>query len=193
MKKNKKNEKMKAPKMVAFGLLGIIALFSFGVAFSCGISIDQILGIGTVSMGSVSLAVAGIAATGTITTETLNEEGIALQDVSSLVTKIRPDDVPLDTLLREIGRGDKAAALDTSFYQSTMRNNELEIANPFTGDTNFGAKDITLTSVNFVGVDDVIKCNDTLGVDGRSLVIHVVEKNNSTKTISCIAVNGEKV
>lgn len=75
-------------------------------------------------VGSVTLAVAApavVASGETTTTAHLEESEIFEQDISKEVTKLNPDRYPLDTILREYAKSQKAESQEVVFYQRSAK------------------------------------------------------------------------
>ena len=76
--------------------------------------------------GTASLAMATAAAQvvdGTVTTDAVDAASTNLlrPEISQLITKIRPDVFPLDTILREVGNVGKVESREYKFYSSDVR------------------------------------------------------------------------
>lgn len=162
-------------------LLGIMVLaLVVGTVFSAGASL---LG--------VALAMSGVA--GTVTTESAAAASPELlrPDISKVVSKIRPDDTPLDTMLREIGAGDKAESWKIDFYENTARSNSDTITVAITAGA-AGPRDLTVSNVTNWNVDDIGYLPDVyaVGSSGAKLRVQVIDKNIAAGTIRVIALNG---
>lgn len=75
-------------------------------------------------VGSVALAMAApavVASGETPTTAHLEESEIFEQDISKEVTKLNPDRYPLDTILREYAKSQKAESQEVVFYQRSAK------------------------------------------------------------------------
>jgi hypothetical protein len=167
------------PFMIAFAvIIAIGVFFSFGTAMGAGIAIAT-----------------GAPISGTVSTETATAASpeLLLTDISKKISKIRPDDLPLDTVLREIGAGEKAQAWKVEFYENTTRGMSIQVNEGGGVSTDAtGAVDIAFDDVTHVNVDDVFYVPGIYanGSSGAPLRLQVLAKVVSTKTLTCMAING---
>ena len=149
---------------------------------------------GASAFGIGVLLATGTAVAGTVDTPAVNEASPELNrpDISQVVSKIRPDDVPLDTMLREIGAGDKAEAWKIEFYENTTRSIEDSLTSQYTTSGTYGTGDLPVSNVNNWSVDDIVYAPSiyAVGSSGAKLRMQVVDKNTSANTIKVIALNG---
>jgi len=144
-------------------------------------------------LGAGVMIAAGVGITGTVDTAAANTAapGMNLTDISKKISLIRPDDVPMDTMLREIGAGDVAEAWKFEFYENTTRSIEDLVKQPFTTGS-AGLKDIYVGNASNWSIDDVAYLPSIFanGVSGSKLRLQVTDKNISNGTIQVYAVNG---
>jgi len=148
---------------------------------------------GTSLLGVGLILASGVGVAGTVDTETATAASgeLLLTDISKVISQIRPDDTPLDTMLREIGAGDKAEAWKFEFYENTTRSIGDLVKTAFTAGA-AGAKDLEVGNVTNWNVDDVIYVPSifAVGSSGPKLRMQVIDKNISANTIQVIALNG---
>lgn len=166
------------PFMIAFiAIVAVGVIFSFGAAIGSGIAIA-----------------AGTPISGTVSTEaaTTASSELLLTDISKIISKIRPDDLPLDTVLREIGAGEPANAWKVEFYENTTRNMSIQVNDATNAADTSGAIDVVFDDVTHVNVDDIfyVPTVYAAGSSGDRLNVQVVKKVVGTKTLSLIATNG---
>lgn len=148
---------------------------------------------GATLLGAGLTIASGTLVAGTVDTEATNTASpeMNMTDISKIISRIRPDDTPLDTMLREIGAGDTTEAWKFEFYENTTREINDLVKEAFTAGT-AGAKDITVGSVTNWSTDDVIYIPSIYanGSSGAKLRLQVIDKNISAGTIQVIAING---
>ena len=169
------------PFVIAFMAITVIgAIFSFGAAVGTGIAIAA----GTPVTGTVSTEAATTASSELLTT-----------DISKQISKIRPDDLPLDTVLREIGAGEPAKAWKVEFYENTTRGMSIKVNDSDVSADSTGGVDVVFDDVTHVNVDDVFYVPTIYGngSSGDWLNVQVIKKVASTKTLTLLAVNGTNV
>lgn len=167
------------PFMIAFMVIVAIGVFfSFGAAIGSGIAIAS----GTPVSGTVSTEAA-----------TTASSELLLTDISKVISKIRPDDLPLDTVLRELGAGEPAKAWKVEFYENTTRGMSIQVnvGGGVSADAT-GAVDIVFDDVTHVNVDDVFYVPGIYanGSSGAPLRVQVLAKVVGTKTLTLMALNG---
>jgi hypothetical protein len=166
------------PFLIVFvAIIAIGAIFSFGTAIGTGIAIAT----GTPISGTASSDATEAAAS-----------GFHLDDISQKISKIRPDDLPLDTVLRELGAGEKASAWKVDFYENTTRNMSIQVNDATNAADTSGGIDVVFDDVAHVNVDDVfyVPTVYAAGSSGDRLNVQVVAKNVGTKTLTIVAING---
>lgn len=175
---------MKNKKKI-LGIIGVLALIltAVGVSF-----------FGDAVAGGMILAT-GVAVAGTVTTESIEAEAstmgenIIRDDWSKEITKIRPDDAPLDTMLRSIG------ALPTSSYKVNMASVDV-VSGSIEVDGNV-AQNLAGAAINIVVTAATLKealvhrvlqyVDDDLA---KVVGLYIVGKDKTTRTISCVVIGG---
>lgn len=175
---------MKNKKKI-LGIIGVLALIltAVGVSF-----------FGDAVAGGMILAT-GVAVAGTVTTESIEAEAstmgenIIRDDWSKEITKIRPDDAPLDTMLRSIG------ALPTSSYRVNMASVDV-VSGSIVVDGNV-AQNGAGTTINIVVTQATLKealvhrvlqyVDVTLG---KVVGLYIVGKDKTNRIISCVVIGG---
>lgn len=175
---------MKNKKKI-LGIIGVLALIltAVGVSF-----------FGDAVAGGMILAT-GVAVAGTVTTESIEAEAstmgenIIRDDWSKEITKIRPDDAPLDTMLRSIG------ALPTSSYRVNMASVDV-VSGSIEVDGNV-AQNLAGATINIVVTAATLKealvhrVLQYVDVDLEKVVgLYIVGKDKTTRTISCVVIGG---
>lgn len=167
------------------GIIGVLAL----ILTAAGVSF-----FGDAVAGGMILAT-GVAVAGTVTTETIEAEAstmgenIIRDDWSKEITKIRPDDAPLDTMLRSIG------ALPTSSYKVNMASVDV-VSGSIEVDGNV-LQNAAGTAINIVVTAATLKealvhrvlqyVDVTLA---KVVGLYIVGKDKTTRTISCVVIGG---
>ena len=155
------------------------------------LTISTLALIPAVATGAILATGAGVA--GTVDTEAAGagSDDFVMTDISKKISRIRPDDVPLDTMLREIGAGDTAEAWKFEFYENTSRSVGDVMTAAYTTGT-AGAKNISVGSVSNWNVDDVIYVPSIYanGSSGAPLRMQVIDKDITEGTLQVIAING---
>lgn len=146
----------------------------------------------------ISIAVAPAALVlenATPTTET-NPPGLTMAHISQKITEIKPASAPLDTILRNLSLIVPVDSWETKWYQVDTRGINDVLAVPFntsasgTYDSTSGIHTLTVTNAHIWSVDDNVLVQGVAGKDGGDLVVHIVSKNVSAKTLGVIPVNG---
>lgn len=175
---------MKNKKKI-LGIIGVLALIltAVGVSF-----------FGDAIAGGMILAT-GVAVAGTVTTESIEAEAstmgenIIRDDWSKEITKIRPDDAPLDTMLRSIG------ALPTTSYKVNMAS--VDVVSGSIVVAGNVAQNVPGTTINIVVTAATLKealvhrvlqyVDVTLA---KVVGLYIVGKDKTTRTISCVVIGG---
>ena len=147
--------------------------------------------------------VLSIAAAGAVTTQTPDTAVAAAAStellttsISKKITEMKPAATPLDTILRNIGNNVKINAWKSEWYSSDVRGISTTVAVSFdtsasgTVDSTGAINTITVTGIHIFNVDDNVLVSGINGGDDKELVLHIVAKSTTAKTISVIAVNG---
>ena len=110
-------------------------------------------------------------------------------EISQVITKVRPDVFPLDTILREVGNVGKCDSREYKYYTTDVRGVSDQLTSPYTNaDTATAA--IEVQSIHIWTVDDVIffpKINNNAGQELRAQVLAV---NTSSSELTIKAING---
>jgi len=149
---------------------------------------------GIVSLfGAGAVLATGVGVTGVVDTQAVNTASpeLNMTDISKVISHIRPDDTPMDTMLREIGAGDTAEAWKFEFYENTTRSIEDLVKQPFTTGS-AGSKTIYVGNASNWSIDDIMYVPSIFanGVSGQELLLQVIDKNISDGTVQVIAING---
>ena len=167
------------------GIIGVLALIltAVGVSFFS----DAIA-------GGMILAT-GVAVAGTVTTEAIEAEAATMgeniirDDWSKEITKIRPDDAPLDTMLRSIG------SLPTNSYKVNMASLDV-VSGSLVVDADV-AQNQPGTAVNIVVTAATLKealvhrvLQYGVATLGKVVGLYIVGKDKTTRTISCVVIGG---
>lgn len=116
--------------------------------------------------------------------------------ISQKITEMKPSATPLDTILRNINNTQKVGSWKSEWYSSDVRGISTTVASSFdtsasgTVDSSGAMHTITVTDIHIFSVDDNVLVQGITGGDGKDLVVHIVAKTTSPKTITVIAVNG---
>lgn len=181
-------------KLMRYGIGIIVLVLAIGSIVGTG----GILGVVSITAPGVALGVAGAGVSlpgETPTTET-NPEGLLLPEISQKITEIKPASTPLDTILRNLSLTVPVNAWETQWYQVDTRGINDILAVGFdtsasgTYDSTTGIHTLTVTNVHIWNVDDNILVQGIAGKDGGDLVVHIVAKNITAKTLSVVPVNG---
>ena len=175
-------------------VLGALVLIATAVAVQF---LPDLLGIA----GGVTIAFAAVA--GAVSQETPTtisaaaaSSDLILTNISQKITEMKPAATPLDTILRNIGMTVPVKAFKSEWYSSDVRGISTTVAVSFdtsasgTVDSTGAVNTITLTAIHMFQVDDNLLVQGISGGDDQDLILHIVAKNTSAKTVSCIAVNG---
>lgn len=116
-------------------LFWVALLAAICMALDVATASDTLAAAGVVSLALVAPAVV---AGETPTTAHLEEAGIFEQDISKEVTKLNPDRFPLDTILRNYAKSQKAESQEVVFYQRSAKALADTIATTGGGGLSFG-------------------------------------------------------
>jgi len=143
-------------------------------------------------VGTSGALLANIPVTGPVSYETTNTAAPnhLERDISKKVTKVKPDDFPLDTLLRSIRPAETAINVKVEYETVTYRGRAAVLTAGFTAAGNTGDASVALS----VSPADIFQPNDTvyiptiLGGDSKPLSLLVMAVGTTTITVT--AVNG---
>ena len=137
--------------LLALCALQVVSVFSPDAANA----MSALLGLGGSGTGSVLAATTVLASNTRETTDTarprsVTDPGHIDEDVSQVVTMIKPDDFSLDTLLRSMESTEKAKDLIVNFEEVEFRGHEDQVTAAFTasGGSALSDKFINLTVGN---------------------------------------------
>ena len=128
---------------------------------------------------------------GTVTTDKVNtaSPNLLRPEISQIITKIRPDVFPLDTILREIGNVGKCDSREYKYYSSDVRGvTDQSTAEVAQADTS--TVDVPVQNIHIWTVDDVIFFPEITNNDSEEVRAQVLSVNTSTSTLTIRAVNG---
>ena len=171
--------------LLAFGVFSVISIFLPDVA-------DALMAfVGLGGSGGAMLANTTIVGTQTREKTQTSSPNHIKRDVSTVVTEMRPDEFPLDTMLRNIRKAERAKELKVEFETVKYRERVATVDTTFTaaGTDADELADIVMTSVDIFGVHDSIDVKSINGADSKSLRLLVLAINRSTKTLTVTAVN----
>jgi len=178
-----KNILMTLMAMIAI-VLTAVALDALTAAWLGGM-VYAVAGAATVSMETPTTVVAASASS-----------DLLLTNISKKITEMKPAATPLDTILRNISLTENIKAWKSEWYSSDVRGISTTVATSFdtsasgTVDSTGAINTITVTDIHIFAVDDNVLVEGINGGDDKELVLHIVAKNTTAKTISVIAVNG---
>ena len=192
----KTKKAMKRILRITFGILSLLAviLVATGVVSYADI-VDHVKDNGVV----YSMATGAAASSQeTVTTDVTSSKSSTLlsEDISKKITMIKPSQVPLDTILRNIGQSTPSSAWEVKFYEVDVRGVQDTLKKAFdtsssgTYDSSTGIHTLYVTSPHIWSVDDNLLIQGVSGSDSMDLVVHVVAKNAVTGTLSVVPLNG---
>lgn len=158
-------------------------------------------GLSAMFAGVGVLAFATIAAATTMETPdtaiaTSASTELLTNTISRKITEMKPSRNPMDTILRNTSLTENIKSWKSEWYSSDVRGVSTTVAVSFdtsasgTVDSSGAVNTITVTDIHIFAVDDNVLVKDINGGDDKELVLHIVARNTSAKTISVIAVNG---
>lgn len=116
--------------------------------------------------------------------------------ISKNITMIKPSQVPLDTIIRNIGMTTPIKSWETEFYEVDVRGvadtlkNSFDTSSSGTYDSTTGVHVIYVSLPHIWHNDDNILFQGIAGSDGLDLVAHIVAKNPLNGALSIIPLNG---
>lgn len=186
--------KKQAIQFAKYGLmLVLIALSVFSVISIFAPEFAESL-LAFVGMGSSGMMVANTAIVGTQTFEETNSKSPnhLKRDVSQIVTEMRPDEFPLDTMLRNIRKAEKASHVKVEYETVKYRERVSALTAAFTaaGDATDESVELTIDNINIWGVDDTAYVPTVNGASSKPLRLLVMAVNRGTNKITVTAING---
>ena len=150
--------------------------------------------LGYTDIDGMVLGTVGAAVSGTVSDQKVREEvdGMKTPALSKIVTQIRPQDTPLDTVLREIGSAEQVdgKSFEVKYYQNSIRPTVAKTTGAIVG--GWGQHDIPVDTVSNFALHYVLRVPSVFNSAGKELRLFVTAKNISAKTLSVIAVNGDE-
>lgn len=144
-------------------------------------------GVGSLAMASsAAKTVTETVETGDVDTASPN---LLRPEISQLITKIRPDIFPLDTILREVGNVGKAESREYKFYSSDVRGVQDTMAAAHV-QADVLTSNIEVTNVHIWTVDDVIFFPTITGGASAELRAQVLAITPATSLLTISAING---
>lgn len=178
-------------------LLSAVFFLIAALAIEPGIAnaLPGFLNLKLLAGGSGSLIIAQTAAaqtlTGSVTTDTMDtaSPNLLRPEISQIITKIRPDVFPLDTILREVGNVGKCDSREYKYYSTDVRGvNDQTTATVSQADT--ATTDLPVQSVHIWTVDDVCYFPTIDNNSNQELRAQVLAINTTTQTLTVKAING---
>jgi hypothetical protein len=173
----------------------ILLIVTFIIVAISGVAgFDVLSGLLFGGSGITLLAAGGIVGPGTgvdgtLTQEELKDAGeLTQEDLNRLIVKIRPSDVPLDTLTREIGNVQSCQSTECGGYEIGTRDIQDTVIENYAGGTDVA--DIKVGKKAMWQINETVFVPDVLGGDLKPLMLYVVGKDNVDSTLKVIAVNG---
>ena len=172
------------------GALLLVGAVSFGA-----IPIDGILNLFSNPTGVITAtAAAGVTVVGEAASTTqakAKSPDLLLPAISKKISLVKPDDFPLDTVLRTIApAGTREGSWEVKWYTGELRGIEDTIT---TGNTTATAanttKAVTVSNKHIWTVGDLAMIPSMTGADGHELVLQVVARDYSAGTITLFGLN----
>lgn len=176
---------------IAAVFIGVFVLAAMALPAVAGLVPESLSSV-LLGGGGVTFAMATAAAQAVETTVTTTEVGTASPnllrpEISQLITKIRPDVFPMDTILREVGNVGKCDSREYKFYSTDVRG----VQDQLTGDVAQADTDTTVVPVQNAHiwlVDDVMFFPGVTNNSNEPIRAQVLAKAASNLTVS--ALNG---
>jgi hypothetical protein len=147
--------------------------------------------------GASGLMFAQVAVAGTVTTDKKDTAapGHVKRSISRIVTELKPDEYPLDTMIRNSKNEaipEKNIKVEWEEVKYRERNDVVD-SGGFTaaGDAGDEQAVIPVTKIGIWGKDDTVYIPSILNGGGKALRLHVSSVNRSGGTITCFALNGD--
>jgi hypothetical protein len=167
-------------------LLGFVAIIALVAAFVPALGLFGGAGI-IYAAASATTTIAGEPAT----TETLDDasENLLRPEISKLITKIRRDNYPLDTIMREIGKVSSISSNEWKFYQKDERGlkDQLGAAYVYAGALSAA---LTVDASHMWAPHDVLIIPSVTGGDDKKLRCLVSSVDVSAGNITVTPING---
>lgn len=110
-------------------------------------------------------------------------------EISNVITKVRPDIFPLDTIMRQVGHVGGCPSREFKFYSSSVRGvfDTMTAAHVF---AETDTAELTVTNVHIWLPDDIGFFPEVLDNNQKELRVKVTKVDNANKKITVVAVNG---
>lgn len=190
-----KNQKMKKLNLLKIALFSIATLMLIGTVL--GSFIPEVNDFMTVIVGTggggmlANVALAGEPVTfdksDSITGGTHKE-----RHISEVVTMMRPDEFPLDTMIRQVRKAEEAKNVKVEYETVQLRKRQDTVTEPFTaaGDATDQNVLLTVANIGIWGLHDTLIVPSVLGWDGNPMGLLVIEVKRSDNQIRVTALNG---
>jgi hypothetical protein len=171
-----------------------VALSIFAIAPEAASFLPDAVAQALLGAGGVGFAMATASAQAVQGTVTTTEVGAASPnllrpEISQLITKIRPDVFPLDTILREVGNVGKCDSREYKYYSSDVRGvRDLVTANVLEGTS--ALSELIVQNVHIWTVDDVMFIPGVVDSTGLPIRAQVVSTDASLNKLVVSAING---
>jgi hypothetical protein len=163
-----------------------------GIVFLSAIIFDLFVLGGTGATGTV---LASVAVTGTQTSEAIETAAPdhLERDISKIVTDMKKDEFPLDTIIRNIRKAEEAKSEKVEYEEVQYRGRESVTSAAFTQATLASDENaqLSVSNVKIWGVDDQVGVVGQNGWDSKRLTLHVVAVDRAGGTINVTAINGQ--
>lgn len=165
---------------LVLGILGVFGLLMF----------TSVLGL-VAGAGVVLAATAQATIADAVTTEALGDASPNLlrPEISKLITQIRRDNFPLDTIMREIGKVSSISSNEWKFYQKDERGLQDKVTSKYTFLDALTA-DLTVDAAHMWAPHDVVLVPGVNGGDGKKLRALVSRVDISAGKITLTPING---
>ncbi len=180
-------------------ILGLAALFVALIMFAPALmgfvpdgAIQFFHGSGNVNFADVvaaATATEAVAETVTTTTVKAASPNLLRPEISNVITKVRPDVFPMDTILRQVGRIGKCDSREYKYYSSAVRG----VSDVLTAEHVFAETDtveLAVTNAHIWLADDIGFFPAITDNNQRELRVKVTKVDNTAKKITVVAVNG---
>lgn len=182
---------------IALLLLGLVGVFALTfILFDSGHVMEFLFGGSGVAMAELAAGATSVTSE-TPTTTVANEKSDLLRPkISQKITWMKPNQTPMDTIIRQIPTFGKIGSWEYKYYNAEMRGINDTLASPFdtsasgTFSSETGEHTITVTNPHIWNVHDNILFQDQVGSDGKVLIAHITGKNTSNATLNIVTVNG---
>jgi hypothetical protein len=182
--------KINFEKIARYAILLVVAVLTIGASLLPEVAAMTLSGEAGVILGATS---SSTLVRGADTYEAANDvsHGHLKRDISEKVTHIKPDQYPIDTLIRKYGENEKASNIKVEFEEVQYRQHEAALTAAFTatGGSAQGDKyvDITVDNTNMFKQGETLIV-PSVQVSGRDLILRIDEIKDSN-TLNVVALN----